>query len=91
MKTSLGSFFLFVAMQFLCAVRTASMPFSNESLRSTYFFAAAKKSRQKKPLEGNAIHPTITPILQVALSRSRRRTAQSPVPRGVRMAIALLN
>jgi hypothetical protein len=31
-------------------------------LRSTYFFAAAKKSRQKKPLEGNALHPTITPI-----------------------------
>jgi len=25
------------------------MPFSNESLRSTYFFATAKKSRQKRP------------------------------------------
>jgi hypothetical protein len=29
------------------------MPFSNESLRSTYFFAAAKKSKQKRPLEGS--------------------------------------
>jgi hypothetical protein len=43
----------------LCAARTASMPFSNESLRSTYFFAAAKKSKQKRPLEGNALHPII--------------------------------
>ena len=28
-------------------------------LRSTYFFAAAKKSKQKSPLEGNALHPII--------------------------------
>jgi hypothetical protein len=60
MKTSLGSFFLW--LRHLCAARTASMPFSNESLRSTYFFAAAKKSKQKKPLEDNALHPTITSI-----------------------------
>jgi hypothetical protein len=36
--------------------------FSNESLRPTYFFAAAKKSRQKKPLEGKALHPIIRQI-----------------------------
>jgi len=33
--------------------------FSNESLRSTHFFSTAKKSRQKRPLEGNALHPVI--------------------------------
>jgi hypothetical protein len=48
------------------------MPFSNESLRSTNFFAAAKKSKQKRPLEGNALHPIILQIKQVVMIRSRR-------------------
>jgi hypothetical protein len=42
-----------------CILRGVRMPFSNDSLRSTYFFVTAKKSRQKNPLEGNALHPMI--------------------------------
>jgi hypothetical protein len=37
--------------------------FSNESLRPTYFLLQLKKVGKKKPLEGNALHPTITSIL----------------------------
>jgi hypothetical protein len=58
---------------------------------ATYFLPTAAKSKQEIPLEGNALHPQIALILQVALSRSRRRTAQSPIPRGVRMAIDAQN
>jgi hypothetical protein len=45
----------------------------------TYFLPTAAKSKQKMPLEGKALHPTITPIKQVAMIRSRRGIAQSPV------------
>jgi hypothetical protein len=31
------------------AILSGRMPFSNESLGSTYFFATAKKSKQKRP------------------------------------------
>jgi hypothetical protein len=49
---------------YLCALHTASMPFSNESLRSTYFLPTAAKSKQKGPLDGNALHPIIYSLLQ---------------------------
>jgi len=44
--------------------RGVRMTFFKRTLRSTYFFAAAKKSKQKKPLEGNALHPLIYSFLQ---------------------------
>jgi hypothetical protein len=53
--------------------------FKRNPFRSTYFLPTAAKRKQKAPLEDNALHPTITPSEQVARSRSRRRTAQSPV------------
>jgi hypothetical protein len=62
------------------------MPFSNESIRSTYFFAAAKKSKQKRPLEGNALHPMILCIKQVVCTCSRQWQTQL-----ASMLIALLN
>jgi hypothetical protein len=42
---------------------TASMQlFIWHPSQMTYFFSAGKKSKQKSPLEGNALLPTITPF-----------------------------
>jgi hypothetical protein len=46
----------------------------------TYFFAVAKKSKLNSLIEYNILYSTIHSTLQVALSRSRRRNAQSLVP-----------
>jgi hypothetical protein len=43
----------------LCASHMASMSFTNEFLRSTYFLPTAAKSKQKGPLEGNALYSII--------------------------------
>jgi hypothetical protein len=43
----------------------ASMPFfTRNPFRPTYFLPTAAKSKQKKPLEGNALHPIILRIKQ---------------------------
>jgi hypothetical protein len=61
MKTSFGSFFYGFAIYALRLL--ASMPFfTRNPFRPTYFLPTAAKSKQKVPLEGNALHPTITPI-----------------------------
>jgi hypothetical protein len=69
-----------VATLFLCSYEHRNpLRFSNESLRSTYFLPTAAKSKQKVPLEGNALHPLIYSFLQVVIIRSRRAITQSPV------------
>jgi hypothetical protein len=70
----------------LCALHTASLPFLNESLRPTYFLPTAAKSRQKGPLEGNALHPIIFCIKQVVCTCSQQWQTQL-----ASLLIALLN
>jgi hypothetical protein len=43
------------------------------------FLPTAAKSKQKVPLEGNALHPLIYSFLQVVMIRSRQAITQSPV------------
>ena len=52
----------------------------------TYFLPTAKKSKQKRPLEGNALHPIIMQILLVVCTCSRQWQTQL-----ASMLIALLN
>ena len=92
-RNELRLVFLFVATQFyalrllsICFAYCHPWHFSNESFRSTYFFAAAKKSKQKRPLEGNALHPIILRIKQVVCTCSRQWQTQL-----ASMLIALLN
>jgi hypothetical protein len=48
----------------LCATHTASMPFfKKHPCFTTYFFAAAKKSRQKRPLAAKVFNRTKRLIL----------------------------
>ena len=74
---------IYYTFYFYC---TCILAFLNESLRSTYFLPTAAKSRQKGPLEGNALLPIIRQILQVVCTCSGQWQTQSPS-----MAIALQN
>jgi hypothetical protein len=49
--------------------------FFKRILRPIYFLPTAAKGRQKGPIEGNALHPIIRQILQVACTFSRQAEA----------------
>jgi hypothetical protein len=59
----LARFFVFGCAGFMPWRALPSMAFfTRNPFRPTYFLPTAAKSKQKVPLEGNALHPTITPI-----------------------------
>ena len=83
-ETSLCSFFCFCGYAFYALrllsihfVHRNALRFSNESLRPTYFFATAKKSKQKRPLEGNTLHPIILWIKQGSIGFLRSTASPS--------------
>ncbi|MFT6843262.1 MAG: hypothetical protein ACJASR_002038 [Psychroserpens sp.] len=82
MKTSLGSFFLFLAKLFMrCAywhpARRPHAFFTRNPFRPTYFLPTAAKSKQKVPLEGNALYPIILRIKQGSIGFLRSTASPS--------------
>jgi LysR family glycine cleavage system transcriptional activator len=64
---------LAVLVGVLCPAGTPSLAFfTPHPCCTTYFLPTAAKSKQKIPLDGNALHPIIYSLLQVVMSRSQR-------------------